>query len=311
MARFALLCLGAIGMGCVFMLSATASRSASPGTAVAPLLSCPNVDGSSNNRVGVADIIAVRQAYGNDWPSDDYLYLLDLHDPYNEATGQGGVQRVDDVMAVVGRYFDVCPRVDTEIASATRWVLRDEPGLLTEDAQLLADLGYSRGLLDIPGQGLHYFNYPRWYDGEFDLENPEGLLYVDGKLVAQLYLSNGNYFGWGPEPPPVEGVDLDLFCSPQPCSWSNDSGGEPVDTWHLHEGLCTVARGTPYESSTRMQDAEACEAYHNSLGHGGTWNFVERVGWMNHLWNWHPNTNGRFADCFPDVEGWKAHNCPQ
>jgi hypothetical protein len=234
-----------------------------------------------------------------------------LQDPYNETTGTGGVLRVDDVMVVIARYFDVCPRVDTEIARATRWVLRDQPGLLTEDAELLSDLGYSRGLQDIPGQGLHYFNYPRWYDGEFEPENPEGLLYVDGMLVAQLYLSNGNYFGWGPEPPPIESVDLDKFCEPQPCSWSNESGDEEIDTWHLHPGLCTVARGTPYESSVRMQDAAACEAYHNSLGHGGTWYFVERVGWMNHLWNWHPNTNGRFADCFPDSQGWKAHNCPQ
>jgi len=43
------------------------------------------------------------------------------------------------------------------------------------------------------------------------------------------------------------------------------------------------------------------------------------VGWMGYLWNWLPNangladvngtTNGRFADCFPDSEGWKAHDC--
>jgi hypothetical protein len=43
------------------------------------------------------------------------------------------------------------------------------------------------------------------------------------------------------------------------------------------------------------------------------------VGWMGYLWNWLPNANrlpdanstmnGRFADCFPDSEGWKAHEC--
>jgi hypothetical protein len=42
---------------------------------------------------------------------------------------------------------------------------------------------------------------------------------------------------------------------------------------------------------------------------------------MGHLWNHLPNANqvpdvdgtmnGRFADCFPDTQGWKAYNCPQ
>ncbi len=287
------------------------TESANPGMTVAPLLSCPNVDASADDRVQSGDILAVVGAFYKDWPSTDYHYIYDVQAPYNEVTGQGGLQRVADILAVVDRYYEVCPHVDTEIAQATRWVLRDYPALLAEDAQLLADLGYTRGAMIVPGQGLHYFNYPRWYDGEFDPASPEGLLYVEGRLVAQLYLSNGDYFGWGPEPVPIEGVDLDQFCNPQPCSWSNDSGSEPIDTWHLHPGRCTVAKGTPHQLSLRMPDAESCEAYHNSLGYGGTWNFVERVGWMNHVWNWHPNPNGRFADCYPDTEGWKAYNCPQ
>jgi len=77
-----------------------------------------------------------------------------------------------------------------------------------------------------------------------------------------------------------------------------------------------------------------------------TCNWNAAVGWMGHLWNWMPNanytnavnpstlgcmngdvwpacgecgggyctpgeSNGRFADCFPDVQGWNAYNCPQ
>jgi len=51
------------------------------------------------------------------------------------------------------------------------------------------------------------------------------------------------------------------------------------------------------------------------------WTFNLRVGWMGHLWNHLPNSNGipdiggmssgRFADCYPDGGTWKAYNCPQ
>jgi hypothetical protein len=50
------------------------------------------------------------------------------------------------------------------------------------------------------------------------------------------------------------------------------------------------------------------------------WKWKAIVGWMGHLWNHklNPNQvpdsgsmNGRFADCTPDGQGWKAYTCPQ
>ena len=53
----------------------------------------------------VGDILAVVQAYFKDWPATNYVYLYDLTNPYNPQTGLGGQQRVDDILAVVSKYF--------------------------------------------------------------------------------------------------------------------------------------------------------------------------------------------------------------
>ncbi len=353
------LALALLGLG---LLGASAlprvSESASPGGTVAPLLSCPNVDGSANNRVGVADIIAVRQAYGQNWPSTNYHYLFDLVNPYNDDTGQGGVQRVDDVLAVVQRYFDICPAVDTEVASATLWAMENIP--VTEDAAALADVGYYLASTDVPGQGKHYIKFPN-YDGNFEPNAPEGLVYDDGRFAAQLYVVNGSDVGWvedyespqsqggpcwdgidngddgsadivdadcgsgDPGGGPLDDVNIDPLCQDSPCSWSGAEG------WHLHYRLCTVHIGTPFAAAIPLgpgSDANDCQEFQTTTAANACgadvplcWTFNLRVGWMGHLWNHLGNSNrvgdvggtmnGRFADCYPDGGGWKAHNCPQ
>jgi hypothetical protein len=99
----------------------TAQTSANdPGTTVSPLLSCPNVDGSPEGSVLVPDILAIVRVYFHDWPNTDYYYLYDLVEPYNLQTGTGGLERINDILAVVDHYFDTCPLVDTQVAQATR-----------------------------------------------------------------------------------------------------------------------------------------------------------------------------------------------
>lgn len=312
-----------------------AIQSASPGATAGPLLSCPNVDASPDDRVQSGDIIAVVQAFFHDWPRSDYHYLYDLQDPYNEDTGTGGQQRIDDVLAVVHNYFHICPRVDTEVAAATRWAIRNIP--MTEDATALANVGYVLASTDVPGQGKHYVKFANW-DGTFDPQAPEGLVYDDGRLAAQLYVVDGSSVGWAedyvsPQNPggpcwdhvdnggdgsmdiadpdcgsgdpagqPLDDVNIDPICNHSPCSWTGSEG------WHLHYRLCTVHIGTPFAAALPMgpgSHANDCQNLQTSTAENACgenvpycWRFNLRVGWMGHLWNHLPNANA-----IPDVGG--------
>jgi hypothetical protein len=349
--KFALL---GLVLALIALFVATAPESAdvdasSPGTAAAPLVACPNLDGSPEGGVRVGDILEAVEGYFDDSPSASYVFLRDTN-----ANGQG---RVDDILLVVGQYFATCPAVDTEVAQATQWVLNDHPELLAESVSALSAQGYVGGGQDVPGQGKHYVKFPLW-DGNFDLAAPEGLVYNNGRLAAQLYVVNGSAVGWQEDPlsatpgPCWDGIDngsdgstdasdgdcgsgtpsgsapddidIDPLCNPSftPCSWATNEG------WHLHYYLCFVHIGTQYAQLTVIDPdthtapySDDCEAFHNACpGCGGSWVYADRIGWMGHLWNWQPNANlvpdgtgmnGRFADCFPDAEGWKAYNCPQ
>lgn len=360
--KLALLVLLAVMVLGAFSLSTETTESASPGATVTPLLTCANVDASADNKVLIGDILAVVQSYFKDYPTTNYVYMNDLVAPYNPVTGTGGQQRVDDILAVLGQYFDVCPLVDTQVAKATRWALDTDSGTpgnqpvpQLEDVTALAALGYVRiSAIDVPGQGVHYSKGTLW-DGTFDPAAPEGLVYNDGRLAAQLYVMNGFNVGWftedpgpnegpcadgidnggdGPadgadsdcdmvpaEGPPVTDINIDPFAycgASVPCSWATEEG------WHLHYRFCILHIGTAFARFQGLPSGQGqaeCDAIQAGTNGGvGTHAYFERLGWMGHLWNWFPNANmetdvngmqnGRFADCFPDVQGWKAHNCP-
>ncbi len=344
----------------VLLIQPRAIDATGGGTTVTTLLSCPNVDASTDNKVAVGDILAVVNAYFKDWPATNYTYLYDLTDPYNPqysgSPNPTGKQRVDDILAVVNHYFEVCPAVDTQVAAASRWILTQHPELLTENVTALSNAGYiGVSTIDVPGQGVHYSNGSLW-DGNFDPAAPEGLVYNNGRLAAQLYVVNGVNVGWVPEDPGpnegpcgdgidngsdgfTDGADSDCVLGPAAgtppddvnfdpyaycgvgvsCSWAMDEG------WHLHYRLCIIHIGTQYAQFYQVPDGQG-QAYCDNVqattsGGVGFHLYFERMGWMGHLWNWLPNanqvpdvnstTNGRFADCFPDTQGWKPYNCPQ
>jgi hypothetical protein len=315
--------------------------------------------------VVIADILAVVQAYFKDWPSTSYVYMYDLNAPYNPQSPSGtGQQRIDDILAVLGQYFVICPAVDTEVALATKWAmdmdldpsngLQPVPQLESEAA--LEAIGYYRTTTDVPGQGVHYVNNENW-DGVFDPTAPEGLVYVGGRLSAQLYVADAPTVGLGthggavcdmrdpPGPPPFGyycdgaeyGIELeDAADGPQcdpACSWIGP------EEWHLHHFLCSYNIGTPSATAIpgslapSIGDSEAnCQTFSNSVTNPDApectvpvtaqpcWSWSKDSGWMGHLYNWIPNANripdvngtmnGRFADCFPDEDNWKATNCP-
>jgi hypothetical protein len=337
--------LGTTALAALLFLGGSQSRTfvdaASPGTTVAPLLAtCPDVDGSG--AVRAPDITKEVLAFGQDATGPNYHFIYDLD--------ANGVQRVTDINKVIASFGAgpdpvTCPLVDVQVAKATQWAIMNVP--MTQDTAALNAIGYFQAGPDVPGQGVHWV---KGTPGTFDpAAPPRGLVYQDGKLAAQLYVVDGANIGWTGEddltlagsctdgidndddgdtdaadtncyvPPSPSGsapddVNIDGFCTPSPCSWSGAEG------WHLHYNLCTYHIGTPYVAFTLTPDDAACAAA-NAGGCGcGSYFYSPRVGWMGHLWNHLPNanqvpdgagTNGRFADCFPDTQGWKAYNCPQ
>jgi hypothetical protein len=308
---------------------ALASHPASP----QPLLLCSDV--TADGPVTIADVVAVVARFGtNDaayTANATYHPLYDL----NPAGGTGSITVGDIVVAVsdFGLSCNLVSPVDTEIAQATLAVLgwADVPGgsncpgtaLLAMNQACLEEHGYYQSSFDVPGQGYHWVNGDYYEDDIYDPTKPEGLVYKANRLMAQLYFIDGNEVGWGPEPPGIENIDIDPFCTPTDpetqCSWSGAHDG-----WHLHQNLCTYGIGTPNAANTFTSNALQCEDVNNtSCGGpcGGTWRWNARVGWMGHMWNHSLNANpnpldiagnGRFTDCIPDMPWhWNGFNCPQ
>ena len=307
-----------------------------PATAAA-LIACPNVDGSIEapnppdpdllGGVRVGDILKVVQAFFHDAPAGfpnaidaDYVLLYDRN-----ANGQ---QRVDDILNVVQSFFMTCPKVDTQVAQATQWILEDHPELLVEDTTALAAAGYyGLATIDVPGQGVHYgkvenFDIQNAWDEVFDPTDPEGLVYNNGLLVAHLYVIDGADVGWtaedpGPNQGPCgdnidNGSDGQTDAADSDCQLGSPSGSPPDDVnidpfaycgpgvpcswdgnegWHLHYRLCLVHIGTPYAYLTPQPDHQSCKDIQANTPGGGTMYYAERIGWMGHLWNWLPNAN--------------------
>jgi hypothetical protein len=200
---------------------------------------------------------------------------------------------------VVVVFGEPCPLLETQVARATLWAVRDHPEVLVENANALAKLGYVQFSQELANQGTHYIQAPVAWDGAFDPEQPEGLVYRGGKLAAQLYYIEGDAIGWGPEPAPKGGVDIDSICAPVACSWSG--GG---DLWHMHTDHCLLNMGMSQATTHTAASETECEMLHNASGFGGEWYWDSRFGWMNHVWNHVLNPavnpldhgNGRFVD---------------
>jgi hypothetical protein len=312
-----------------------------------PLLYCADVTGDT--AVSVSDISKVVSKFGTNDPT--WTANATYHPLYDLNPSGAGAITVQDISVAVSDFGLNCGAispVDTQIAQATLAMINiaDVPGgpvcnfqaLLTENPTCLAEHGYYRSSTDVPGQGIHYVSDSYW-DGHFNISPPEGMIYNNGRLVAQLYYIEGDNttgdgdpskdgVGWGPEPlpSPPNQIEVDSFCvpnAPDPaCSWAGNR-----DRWHLHYDLCTFAIGTPQAVAVPYTTSAQCDSYQaNGCGGpcGGTHRWDSRVGWMGHLWNQqlNPNSNpndpsggaygnGRFADCAPDVEHWGPYNCPQ
>jgi hypothetical protein len=307
-----------------------------------PLLYCADVNGDT--AVAVGDISRVVARFGaNDATYTATATYHPLYDLNPAGTGAITVQDITTVVSDFGLNCGLLSPLDTQIAQATLALINiaDVPGgqvcnfnaLLTENPTCLAEHGYYRSSIDGPGQGIHYVSDDYW-DGYFNISPAEGIIYNNGRLVAQLYYVEGDNtagdgdpaqggVGWGPEPLPVppNQVQIDAFCVPNSpdtaCSWAGTN-----DRWHLHHDLCTTNIGTPSAAAIPGVADDDCPDENDAgcpvaVPDCNRWD--NRVGWMGHLWNHqlNPNqnsndsNNGRLTDCHPDMPThWGAYNCP-
>jgi hypothetical protein len=302
-----------------------------------PLLECADVDGNGPVSVGDVGVIVAKFGKTTGQPGFHFMYEVGAVD---------GAIAVGDIGGVVSDFGLNCAvaRPDTQIARATMWSIGvappdvmsqsdcDTPANpsppLTENMAALGAVGYYRASFDVPGQGVHYIKGSNWEDNTFDPCRPEGLVYINagGALAALLYVNNGDAIGWGGfgPPGPVNQVNVDTFCSPQPCSWTSAAGATYSDGFHIHFNLCTRHIGMVDASAIPSIPEGTCNAGDDSdctnpaVTDCNRWD--DMTGWMGHMWAGIPNPNinphdvsgnGRFADCLPDGAGWKAFNCPQ
>jgi hypothetical protein len=267
--------------------------SAFSATTPRPLLECADVN--ADGPVSGGDIAILVSKYGRTTgqPGFHVMYEVGMVD---------GAVAAGDIGGVVADFGLACGagRPDTQIAMATLWAIRDHPSIVVEDAKALSNLGYVQWSQELPNQGTHYIQPPDTWDNVFNPAEPEGLIYRNGKLAAQLYYVEGDDIGWGPVFPPPAPVDIDGICAPATCSWT---GG--ADRWHLHQDTCLYNMRTSQAETIGTADAATCQALHEGTGAGGEWYWDERLGWMGHVWNHQLNTavnpldtqgNGRFID---------------
>lgn len=199
-----------------------------PGTVWAPLISCPDVTGDVS--VSGQDFFAVLVKFNTQFPNSNPAVPPSPSGGYHPLFDLNGDKSVSgqDFFATLARFNQDCPIVDAEVAKATQATLTiaDPPGgavcpssaILTENPTCLAEWGYIRGSTDVGGQGVHYVKLAFW-DGVFDPRFPEGLVYDNGTIAAQLYYVNADSpgVGWGIEDPgPNQGS----------CSDSADNGSD-------------------------------------------------------------------------------------
>jgi hypothetical protein len=308
----------------------TTTYAATPGTGITPLLTCPNVTADATGAVAATDINQTITKFGTTYPNANFSFLFDRQ-------GNGSIASTD-IKQTITQFGATCPTVDNQVALATRWgaglsvpsscsmnnptpPLTLPPG---NDAALEA-IGYYRGSTDVPGQGVHYFKSDLW-DEVFDPCRPEGLVYSNDRLVAQLYVINGDeptitWDTWNPPlcPAPgcgtaISGVDVDDFCSPSPCSWAAAEG------WHAHANLCTGFVGTVNAFAIPGQSPADCDSGTGTqpvctepVTVQPCYVWDQDVGWMGHLWNHFINQNkepveknGRFSDCAPPASAYNT-----
>lgn len=222
---------------------------------------CFDVDGDGS--VNILDVSLVAASFGATFGDERYTRMRDWN-----------ADRVINILDLSGMAHDfgrTCPLVDQQIRAATEAMEKYEN---IEDA--IAD-GFGQITPYIPQQGLHLAKGGMAglgdHDANFDPADPESLLYMpDPSTPGGWRLGGAMYI-----------VPVDLAPLPPDGFATNE------DAWHYHSWLCIWNNGN---SVAENMPEDQCQAL------DGIW--IEKAGWLVHLWNYVPNPRGRFVEENPN-----------
>jgi hypothetical protein len=225
---------------------------------------CFDVDGDID--VDQVDINLIGAAFGSRFANTGYTAGYARMYDYN-------VDRVvnsGDLLGTRSSFTGACPLTDQEIRAATVFMEQ------YQHVNTALTGGFIQVTQWIPGQGRHLIRGSSvatalsGQDATFIPGEPESLLYApDNSVPGGWKLSGGMWIM------PIDQV---------PQVPAGFTGNE--DAWHYHDGLCLHSSG-----NVLAEDTTESQCYG---GGGNIW--LERAGWLVHLWNYDANPVGRFVE---------------
>lgn len=216
-------------------------------------------DVTGNGSVDVIDLQQVAAVNGKRWGQPGYTRLKDWN-----------ANRQIDVIDLMGTAQDFtasCPQVDREIRQSIVGV--EAAGYQLNVNNAIA-AGYQQVTPYIPGQGRHMNKGGvAGADTIFNPAEPESLLYEPDPSHAGGWRLGGMMYVI-PQP---------LHPLPPPGFSTNE------DAWHYHDWLCIYGGGTGVAEGVSQAQCQA---------QGGVW--IDKAGWLLHLWTFVPNPRGRFVE---------------
>lgn len=218
---------------------------------------CFDVDGDGG--VNTLDLAMVASAYGTRFGTAGYTRMRDWN--------ADRVINSADLMGTAADFTAACPLIDQQIRAATAGMEA------YQDINVAIAAGYGQITPYIPGQGLHMSKGGLAglgsHDLEFNQSDPEALLYEpDASTPGGWRLGGAMYI-------------IPITLTPFP----PDGFATNEDPWHYHEWLCIGPGGAWVQENVSQATCTA---------NGGVW--IEKAGWLVHLWNYHPNPIGRLVE---------------
>ncbi len=241
--------------------------------------------------------------FGDPPNAQGYEYSL-LYD----VNGGGEVDLLGDILSTVQSHGQTCSLVDTQVVQATVATQK-----YLDPAVAIAD-GYEQHTQDVGSMGIHMYNvgYQTLYpDFASQMTKPVGLVYTDANpdpnidtpdvLIGVWYIIPNqpvcNAYGI---PGTCDNGQPEGFAGPE--DFTPDTGAFQ-QAWHKHINLCTGNTGTTQAwviADIGGYTEAQCDAGINILpgspqGCGADpcmW--IADYGWMMHMYNFIPNSEGRF-----------------
>jgi len=218
-------------------------------------------DENGDGKVNSTDLLQVAQQFGKHFGQAGYTRLKD----WNMDRTINSI----DLLGAAKDFTPGCPILDKQLRAATAGMEQ------YQNVNVAIAAGYVQVTPFIPGQGRHMIKGGvaglATLDTIFDPAQPESLLYEPDPHTPG---------GWR-----LGGAMYVIPITQQPLVPDGFAGNE--DAWHYHNGLCLWNGG-----NSVAQDTTQAWCMANS----GSPVWIEKAGWLVHLWNYQPNWKGRFVE---------------